>query len=112
LKLPYGDAANREQIIHKLETSALDFSHSSGRHKARLFRSKLGITLDNKEVLVTALLEAAIATEAIWTTTDQYGERYVIDFALTTDAGTSIVRSAWIVRQGEQYPRPTSVYPI
>ncbi|MCG8366306.1 MAG: hypothetical protein MJA27_23595 [Pseudanabaenales cyanobacterium] len=112
MKLPYGDAANRNQIIQKLETYALDFIHSSGRHKARLFCSKLGITIENKEVLVTALLEIAIASDAILTMSDQYGDRYVIDFPLTTGVGTSMVRSAWIVRRGEQYPRLTSVYPI
>ena len=112
MQLPYGKAADRNQVLRKLETYALDFNHSSGKHKARLFRSKLGITLENKEVLAEALLEAAITSEALYTTTDQYGERYVIDFSLTTEVRTSLIRSAWIVRQGETYPRLTSVYPI
>jgi len=99
-------------MLQKLETYTLDFNHSSGKHKARLFRSKLGITLESKEILVEALLEAAVQSEATATTTDQYGERYVIDFPLTTTVGTSMVRSAWIIRQGENSPRLTSVYPI
>lgn len=112
MKLPYGDAANRAQIVDKLETYALDFNHSSGKHKARLFRSKLGITLDNKALLVEALIVAAAAETAFLTTSDLYGERYVIDFSMTKALGTSMVRSAWIIQPGKAYPRLTSVYPL
>jgi hypothetical protein len=112
LKLPYGDAVDSTQVIQKLETYALDFNHSSGKHKARLFRSKLGITLDNKALLVEALLVAADTESAFLTTSDLYGERYVIDFSMTTAVGTSMVRSAWIIQPGKTYPRLTSVYPI
>jgi len=112
LKLPYGNAANSAQIVEKLETYALDFNHSSGKHKARLFRSKLGITLDNKALLVEALIVAAAAEPALLTTADLHGERYVIDFSMTTSVGTSMVRSAWIIQPDKAYPRLTSVYPI
>jgi hypothetical protein len=112
LKLPYGDAADPAQIVEKLETYALDVNHSSGKHKARLFRSKLGITLDNKAMLVEALLVAAATEPAFLTTSDLYGQRYVIDFSVTTAVGTSMVRSAWIIQPGKAYPRLTSVYPI
>lgn len=112
MKLPYGDAADPEQIVEKLETYALDVNHSSGKHKARLFRSKLGITLDNKTMLVEALLVAAATEPAFLTTSDLYGQRYVIDFSVTTAVGTSMVRSAWIIQPGKAYPRLTSVYPI
>ncbi|MFE4108423.1 DUF6883 domain-containing protein [Almyronema epifaneia] len=112
MKLPYGDRVSPAQIIQKLETYALNSSHSSGKHKARLFRAKLGITLENKELLVNALLQAASVTGAAMTISDQYGDRYVIDFLLKTEVGASLVRSAWIIRRGEAYPRLTSVYPI
>jgi len=110
LKLPYGDAADPEQIVEKLETYALDVNHTSGKHKARLFRSKLGITLDNKTMLVEALLVAAATEPAFLTTSDLYGHRYVIDFSMTTAVGTSMVRSAWIIQPGKAYPRLTSGY--
>ncbi len=112
MKLPHGDAADPAQIEEKLETYALDFKHSSGKHKARLFRSKLGITLDNKAILVEALMVAAATQPALLTMSDLYGQRYVIDFSITTAVGTSMVRSAWIIQPGKVYPRLTSVYPI
>jgi hypothetical protein len=83
------------------------FDSSGFTHKLKTDRP-----LESKEILVEALLEAAVQSEATATTADQYGERYVIDFPLTTTAGTSMVPSAWIILQGENSPRLTSVYPI
>ncbi|MDA0672972.1 MAG: hypothetical protein O3C67_04600 [Cyanobacteria bacterium] len=112
MKLPYAAAVDRRQILQKLETYALDFNHPSGKHKARLFRSKLGITLESKTFLADALMEAVLQVDAIATTEDQYGKRYVVDFPIAAVGGGSMVRSAWIIRQGEPMPRLTSVYPI
>lgn len=63
-------------------------------------------------MLVEALLVAAATEPALLTTSDLYGQRYVIDFSMTTAVGTSMVRSAWIIQPGKAYPRLTSVYPI
>lgn len=112
MKLPKGDQANSEQIIDKLITYILRTDHKDGQHKARLFRSKLGITLDNKEILVEALIKIAKNDDYIFTQNSQYGQKYVIDFNLTTAKGTSKIRSAWIIRFEEDYPRLTTVYPL
>lgn len=113
MKLPYGDKVNLQQIIHKLETYSLDSDHASGKHKAKLFNSKLGITIDNQETLVAALSKVATnSNDAQLTDSDEYGDRYVIIFELETDLGKSLILSAWIVRHGETYPRLTSTYPI
>ena len=112
MKLPNGNQAKREQIVNKLETYALDFEHKSGRHKARLFRSWLGIVIENKQILEDALLEQATSGEATFVETSDYGAKYVIEFSLTTEVGTAIILSAWIIRFEDNYPRLTSVYPI
>jgi hypothetical protein len=113
MKLPYGDKTDLQQIINKLDTYSLDFNHSSGKHKARLFESKLGITKQNMNVLVTAIRDvAAISEYAQFTRSDEYGDRYVIVFDLETDFGSSSILSAWIIHYGENYPRLTSIYPI
>lgn len=112
MKLPKGDQVNSEQIIDKLITYILRTDHKDGQHKARLFRSKLGITLDNKEILVEALIKIAKNDDYIFTQNSQYGQKYVIDFNLTTAKGTSKIRSAWIIRFKEDYPRLTTVYPL
>jgi hypothetical protein len=110
--LPYGIQVDRQQIIDKLTTYSLNFEHKDGRHKARLFRAKLGIVIDNQEVLVLALIEAAQKNEIVYSQVSEYGDKYVIDFDLTTEVGTAKIRSCWIVRFGETYPRLTTVYPI
>lgn len=112
MKLPYGGAARPEQITRKLATYALDVDHPQGMHKAILFSARLGITIENKEVLVDALLDRAANSDAIFMRTTQYGDHYLLDFRLTTDTGTSVIRSAWIVRTGEPHPDLVSVYPI
>ena len=50
MKLPYGEAARLEQIARKVETYLLNTEHPKGKHKARLFKAKLGITIESKEV--------------------------------------------------------------
>ena len=113
MKLPYAQAVDRRQVLQKLETYALNLNHPSGKHKARLFRAKLGITLSSKEFLASVLMEAVLQAEAILTNLDLFLQRYVVDFPINTAVGkSSIVRSAWIIRQGEAMPRLTSVYPI
>jgi hypothetical protein len=112
MKLPNGNQVNRQQIIEKLITYALNIEHQDGQHKARLFQSKLGISLETKEILVDALITAAANEPIAFMSASQYGQKYVLDFQLVTDIGMSKVRSAWIIRLDENYPRLTTVYPI
>lgn len=112
MKLPKGDQVQRTQIIDKLNTYALNTEHKDGKHKARLFKSKLGITFENKELLVQTLINVAKNNNYIFTENSQYGQKYVIDFHLTTPSGTSKIRSAWIIRFEDNYPRLTTVYPL
>ena len=59
-----------------------------------------------------ALIKAAANEPIAFAQTSQYGQKYVIDFELVTELGMSKVRSAWIIRLEEKYPRLTTVYPI
>ncbi len=112
MKLPKRERIKREQIIEKLSSYALNFSHSDGQHKARLFQAKLGITLNNQETLITAILEAVNTQAVTYSTTSPYGNKYVIDFIMETEIGKSKIRSAWIIPFEENYPRLTSIYPL
>jgi hypothetical protein len=57
-------------------------------------------------------LRAAQQEEAVATTADSYGQRYTVDFTLQGPNGSSLVRSCWIVRAGEEIPRLVSCYVI
>lgn len=41
---------------------------------------------------------------------DVFGQRYELDVEVTTEAGTATVRSGWIVRTDEAFPRLVTPY--
>ena len=108
MRLPNGDRA--VVAMEKLVDYCLSPVHPRGRHKARVFDAVLGLTSNNAAELQTALLDAAASAEAVETTSDEYGQRYVVDFRMTGPEGAAKVRSTWIVKVGEDFPRLTSCY--
>ncbi|MGA2232610.1 MAG: DUF6883 domain-containing protein [Tepidisphaeraceae bacterium] len=68
--------------------------------------------LTDSDTLRQALLDAATTRQddLLPTDADEFGQRYVLDFELTTAAGSAIVRSAWIVLAGLDSMRLTSCY--
>ncbi len=107
-KLPNPENAIVE--IRKLRDYCLSPNHPRGRHKARVFASVLGLTADNAEELCETLLSAALSEEASPAEKDEYGRRYVLDFEISTETGSATIRSGWIVRSGEDFPRFTSCW--
>ena len=89
----------------------MDIDNPRGSHKARVFAAALGITVENAAELREKLLEVAGTTESVVSgETDIYGQRYTIDFELTTNVGTAPVRSGWIILHSESIPRLTTCY--
>ncbi len=88
----------------------LNPEHSEGKHKATVFRSALGIGLEEADELRGALLEAVSTYDAIPDKSNQYGQKYVIDFSMTRSDKQAVVRSAWIVRYDENFPRLVTCY--
>lgn len=108
MKLPNPERAIAD--LSKLLGYSLNASHFWGRHKARVFRSALGITSQNAQELREAILQAAIVGDAKPGYRDVYGQRYMLDFEWKGPVGEALVRSCWIVRAGEDFPRLTSCY--
>ena len=96
--------------MRKLRGYCLSLEHPRGRHKARVFASALGLTAEDSEELRDVLLSAAVSSEAASTEEDRYGKRYMLDFEMSTETGSATVRSGWIVRSGEDFPRFTSCW--
>lgn len=109
MKLPNGE---RAQLGQKLELYSLNMEHENGKHKAILFQKRLGITIENKEVLETALLKSAIEADASIHISDRHGTQYDVRFQMTTETGTSIVLGCWIIRFKEDFPRLIGAYPV
>jgi hypothetical protein len=98
--------------LSKLREYALNPTHRVGGHKARLFASLLGLKINDAESL-RAILQTVVQThEAVLGELDEHGQRYVIDFLLTWQERQARVRSAWIVRADEDFPRLVTCYPL
>ena len=108
MKLPNGERAVVD--IVKLRDYCLSPDHLRGRHKACVFAAALGLTADDAEELRSALLEAARTEDATATEQDEYGQRYVVEFTMKRGGREARVRSSWIVRTGEDFPRLTSSF--
>ena len=103
MKLP-----NPEQAIideEKLSGYCLNPSHSDGQHKARVFQSALGIGLDDADELRTALMQAIQTTDAVLDKRNPYGQKYRVDFLMVREDKQAMVRSVWLVRDEENFPR-------
>jgi hypothetical protein len=95
--------------IEKLRDYCLDPTHEDGKHKARVFSAVLGLRQRDAEWLREQLLEAAYK-QAEMLAKIEFGILYVIDFRLKTEIGEATVRSGWIVKVGEDFPRLTTCF--
>jgi hypothetical protein len=94
----------------KIESYLLSSVHSVGRHKAAFFIS-LGYTQANWQTLEHDLrqlvTENAKPAEKI-----KYGTKYEIRSSITgPDGRSAAIVTAWIVRNGEDFPRFITAYP-
>lgn len=109
MKLPNGASAVVD--LEKLQDYCLSSQHPEGRHKARVFLSTLGMTSADagklREILLSA---AALNNEVSMTGADKYGCRYSLDAVVTWGSREALVRSAWIIKTGEESPRLVSCY--
>lgn len=109
MKLP--NFENAVIDIAKLRDYCLNPNHRRGQHKARVFAAALGLSAANAEELQDAITKAISNEEAMVTKGDQYGQRYVVDFNMQRmDEQQARVRTTWIIRSSEDFPRLTSCY--
>lgn len=98
--------------IRKLRDYCLNPEHSRGRDKARVFAAALGLTADDAEILREALLAAVRKDAAVLGEQDEYGQQYRLDFKMSINDKEATIRSSWIIRTDEDFPRLTSCYVI
>lgn len=108
MRLPNGDRAIIDE--RKIRDYSLSPDHEDGQHKARLFETTLGLTIDDADRLIAALRRAAASDQAIEGKQDKHGQRYVVDFEFSGPSGSATVRSAWIVRTNDTVPRLVTCY--
>ncbi len=108
MRLPNGENAMVD--LRKLRDYCLSVGHPRGRHKARVFERVIGLTDEDAGKLRAASPAAAASQEAAPVNVDDYGARFVVDFTMTGRRGSGTVRSIWIIRRGEGFPRLASCY--
>ncbi|WP_375505751.1 DUF6883 domain-containing protein [uncultured Nostoc sp.] len=95
---------------NKLRNYSLNSQHDRGKHKARLFAAILDLGSDDAEILQLLIQDAIQNYEAIPSLLDEYGQRYIVDFPITRNQNTANIRTTWIVRPTEDFPRLISCY--
>lgn len=94
----------------KIEAYLLSPHHSVGRYKAAFF-SALGYTQAEWPRLEGDLRQL-VAEDARPSGTTEYGTKYEIRGAITGPSGRgAAIVTAWIVRNGEDFPRFITAYP-
>lgn len=90
--------------LDKLRDYCLNEGHPRGRHKARVFRARLGLTAADAEWLRQSLMKATAERmgDLRATMSDSFGDRYLLDVEVAYGGRTAMVRCAWIVRPGEE----------
>ncbi|MGE3240638.1 MAG: DUF6883 domain-containing protein [Pirellulales bacterium] len=108
MKLPNGHQAIVE--LEKLVDYCLNVDHPRGKHKAKVFKASCGLTAEHAEWMRDQLLQAAANDDASSGKQYAFGQRYVIECNLEGPVGKARVVTAWIVRDGEDFPRFVSAY--
>jgi hypothetical protein len=91
--------------ICKLKKYCLDDRHPRGRHKARVFRSALGLTASDSVWLREVILASILRLPATALASDEFGTRYRVDVPVERQEGEGVVRTMWIVAGAEGVPR-------
>jgi hypothetical protein len=86
-------------------THCLNRAHITGKHKARVFDSVLGITADNASILAEALRLAARDSNAKIKSRSDDATKFAIESVVTGPRGPAVVRSEWILERGSAIPR-------
>ena len=112
MKLP--NAENAVVDIAKIRDYCLNPDHPEGKHKARVFLNKLGVTKNDADHLRQLILEGILVADAIEESSIVYGRRFVADLSISSAQGavlcTAVVRTAWIIRNEEDFPRLTTCF--
>jgi hypothetical protein len=110
MNLPNADRAVVD--IAKLRDYCLSPIHRQGKFKTKVFLSSLGIGTGHANLLREWLVDAAINSEASPGRKDAFGDRFIVDFVAQHKSRSATIRSIWIVRSGEDFPRLVTSYVI
>jgi hypothetical protein len=94
----------------KLRDYCLNNEHPIGKHKAKVFSNKLGIGKEDTALLAKQIYEAIQHENALEQHEDQFGKRYAVDVPIKNENRKATLRTAWIVKHHENFPRLLTCY--
>ncbi|MDP2830267.1 MAG: hypothetical protein Q8O37_16895 [Sulfuricellaceae bacterium] len=94
----------------KLSGYALNPDHPTGGNKARRIKAALGFDSSNSGEIMSMILRALKDHDAVEGAANAWGRVFTVDIPLTGPAGNAIVRTAWILENGQDVPKLTSFY--
>ena len=97
--------------IEKFTKYALDTEHDDGKHKALVFRTVLGYTMNDAAKLVSSIKNNISKYPATFKRHNGWGNEYevIMDIEGLTGRIAPVV-TAWIIKDNEDFPRLTSAY--
>lgn len=107
MKLPNG--AQAEISMQKLIGYCLNLEHPSGKHKARVFESALGITANNADSLRELIQAAAIEGEVVQQDTTAFGQQFKVDW-IVPDTDRVELRTIWEITANHPNSRLISAF--
>ncbi|AEI49827.1 DUF6883 domain-containing protein [Runella slithyformis] len=102
MSLPNAERAFIDDRI--LMDYCLSESHPIGKHKANVFKSALGFSVEHFQQLKAVILTSVVEKEANFTKSNLYGELYIVDIEIENPPQKALVRTRWIVRFDEDCP--------
>ncbi|HBR1069794.1 DUF6883 domain-containing protein [Klebsiella pneumoniae] len=109
-----GTLVNAEYAVidpKKLATYALDSTHPTGGHKARVFESALGYNPTNADVLAARIQKGVLSAPATILQTNNYGQTMAVDMPILGINGeTAVIRTGWMYETDALVPRLTTIY--
>ena len=108
MKLPNAEQAIID--IAKLRDYCLNPNHPEGRHKARVFKSALGLEQSDAEWLAREIARQITLIETCRAEHTSYGWRYDVDMKIVRNDRVAVIRTGWIVRHTENVPRLSTCF--
>lgn len=109
-----GTLVNAELAVvdpKKLAAYALDSTHPTGGHKARVFESALGYNPTNADVLAARIQDGVLLAPAKVLQANSYGQTMAVEMPiLGVNGETAIVRTGWMYETDALVPRLTTLF--
>jgi hypothetical protein len=109
------DAGERPSFDHveinksKISEYAMNPDHPQGQHQFRVINSATGLGQNDADRMEAQIREGVKRGQPVPGRNDQYGQRWSVDVPVTGPAGTTTVRTAWIVEPGSTTPRLAAI---